>query len=335
MREHGQSHNRQDSERGAALLSVLMIVVAMSIAAVTTIDALARSVSVSRSVLVRSEAMWAIRSAEALGASYLEEIVNQTSGKIVPETPGLRQAQVFSTPRFNVTATLMPAGDCFNLNALAVSSDSSGVTINETAHAQYLNLLRSAGFFEGEVIALGDTIADWMDSDDVSRASGAESRYYGSLDPSYRPGGQMLENMSELNAISGYSPDVIGKLSRLICVYPTTTQNKLNINNLAPDQAPLLHALFSEELSVDTARSLIESRPVRGWLSVQEFMELSDIQQIADIARMADNIEIQSKYFEMQVDLISEDQTGYGEYLFEAVPEEGVRTIWRREGGQR
>ena len=324
-----------DGERGAALLSVLMIVVAMSVAAVTTIDALARSVSTSRAGQLRAEAIWAIRSAEALGSSYLEEIVDQTEGRIGPQSAILGEPQVFSTPRFAVTAILRPAGNCFNLNALSIGTDGASDAINQQEYDNYISLLRGVGVFEGEAQKLADTLSDWLDGDEISRPSGAESSYYATLETSYRSSGQLLESVRELNAIAGYTPEIQAQLKDLICVYPTTQQNVLNINVMTPEQAPLLQALFSHEVSQDVARGLIVSRPVTGWLSVQELLELDDISQIAEKARMTENIAVTTRYFEMSVDLISPDQSAYGDYLFEALPQTGVKVIRRQEGGHR
>ncbi len=324
-----------NSERGAALLSVLMIVVAMSVAAVTALDALARSVSVSRAGQFRAEATWAIRSAEALGESFLTEVIEQTEGRIGMQTPMLGEPQVFSTPRFNVTAILSPASNCFNLNAISTGSEGDAAEVNKQQYDNYVEMLRGAGIFEGEAQSLADTLADWIDRDDISRPSGAESSYYGTLDVSHRSAGQLLENTSELNAIAGYTPEIQARLKNLICVYPTTIQNRLNINVLTPDQAPLLQALFSREMSVDVARGLITSRPANGWLSIEEFLELDDIRQIAEKARMTENISVTTRHYKMSVNLISPDQSAYGDYLFEATPQSGVTLVWRREGGQR
>ena len=323
------------SERGAALLSVLMIVAAMSVAAVTAIDALARSISVSRAGQFRAEATWAIRSAEALGTSYLAEVIDQTEGRVLLQTPLLGEPQVFSTARFNVTANLTAAGNCFNLNAIAISLDGESEEVNQREYDNYLTLLRGVGIFEGEARKLADTLADWLDSDDISRSSGAESSYYSTQDVPHRSSGQLLVNLSELNAIAGYTPEIQTKLKNLVCAYPTTRQNTLNINLLRSDQAPLLQALFSSELSIDSARGLIDVRPATGWVSVEEFLALDENRQIAEKARMAENIAVTTRYFEMKVDLRSPDQTAYGDYLFEALPKTGVQLIWLREGGQR
>ena len=312
-----------------------MLVVTMSVAAVTTIDALARSVSNSRAGQFRAEAVWAIRSAEALGMSYLNEVIEQTEGRIGPQSPILGEPQVFSTPRFNVSATLTPAGNCFNLNAISSGTDDENASVDKRAYDSYITLLRGIGIFEGEAQMLADTLADWLDSDDVSRSNGAESSYYGSLETSYRSSGQLLENLSELNAISGYTPDIQARLKDLICVYPNTQQNVVNINIMTPQQAPLLQALFSQELSVDVARGVLESRPVAGWIGVEEFLALDEISQIAEKATMIENIAVTTRFFELNVDLISPDQSAYGDYLFEATPETGVQVMWRREGGQR
>ena len=298
-------------------------------------DALARTIGSTRSGQLRAEAIWAIRSAEGLGKSLLSEIIIRTDGAFSSDTPGLGDEQSFATPRFGVTARLVPASNCFNTNALAVVNDESALVINEPAYQQYVMLLRAVGLFEGEALSLADALADWIDEDDVPRSSGAESRTYQNRDVSYRSSGQMLSNMTELRSVEGYTREVLLQFDHLLCAYPSATQNTLNLNLLEPNQAPLLHAMFSNELSVDVAMRIIEARPTGGWISIQEFMEIPEIQQIAPHAKMPENVGVRSRYFAMDVDLISSDQAAYGEFLFELLPTGEIVTVRRREGGQR
>lgn len=322
-------------EQGAALLSVLLIVAAMSVAAVSTMDSLVKSVSVSRINQDRTEAIWAVRSAEAFGISNLQEAYGATSGSFTADTPLFGQTQNFQMPRFKVSAVMRLSGNCFNLNALANSSQDDASAGNDNTRQQYIELLKSVGLFENEAQKLADTLTDWLDADDIPRVRGAESRYYEGLDVPYRPSGTLLSNLTELNAIAGYTEDVQAAFSHLVCAYPTRQQNTLNINALSPAQSPLLTALFSAELSPDAARNLIESRPINGWLEVAEFLQLEEINKIAETARLDQNLVTTTRYFEMSVDLVSTDQSAYGDYLFQVTDDGIVETVWRREGGQR
>ena len=53
---------------------------------------------------------------------------------------------------------------------------------------------------------VADAIVDWMDSDDTPRPSGAETEYYGTLQPPYRPKNGKLETLEELLVVRGITP---------------------------------------------------------------------------------------------------------------------------------
>jgi len=329
------TRRRRSSEKGAALLSTLMVVAAMSVAAIAALDALARNVSVSKTGQARMEAVWAARSAEAAGQSLLAGMLALTGGAVTEQTPGLGETQVFLTPRGTLTATLTEANNCFNLNALTAGEPGAPTRINADMLERYRTLLIAADFDPGEAGVLADTLADWMDADTLSRSTGAEDRYYESLDPPYRASGQRLESMAELNAIAGYTPDIRARLAPLLCVRPGSRQSVLNLNTLTLEQAPLLVSLFSKEVSVDLAERFLDIRPETGWRSLADFVELEELELINEQALNYQAVSIVSSYFALSADLVSDDTRAHLDVIYLADPEGAVQTIWRREGGSR
>ena len=73
-------------ERGATLLSVLLIIVLMSTAALAATDALARSVSVSRVSASRADSFWATRGALSVGETIVNEALAKTDGALTADS---------------------------------------------------------------------------------------------------------------------------------------------------------------------------------------------------------------------------------------------------------
>ena len=61
--------------------------------------------------------------------------------------------------------------------------------------------------------------------------------------------------------------------------------------------------MFSDELSPDDARSLMESRPTGGWLNVDAFLAEDIINRIAPDARKQTAISVKSTYLAADIDI--------------------------------
>jgi general secretion pathway protein K len=71
---------KTDKEKGASLLSVLVIVMLMSVAAIAATDALARSVLIIKSSSARAETFWTARGAADAAATYLTKALEVNEG---------------------------------------------------------------------------------------------------------------------------------------------------------------------------------------------------------------------------------------------------------------
>ena len=140
-------------ERGAALLSILMIVAVMSIAALAAVESLGRSVALARLSDERSQILWAGRSAEAVASQSVLQV--ETLGRQAFGKPA-----VFPLERGVIVAALSDDSNCFNLNSLG--GDAGG----PAAHDIYKRLLVHSGILPGDAQRLADTAADWIDGDE-------------------------------------------------------------------------------------------------------------------------------------------------------------------------
>lgn len=326
-------HRSPPSQRdaGAALLSVLLLVAVMSVAALVALDAVSRSVSLTKATSERSRAMWSLRSLEEYGGVLMTDLAEQVGAGFTTVSSAALEPRTIPTPDGVIQARLRDATNCFNLNALRIERETDG---DSASYQSYLRLLEALEFSPYEARTLGDALLDWMDADQTPRPNGAENPHYGALSPPYRASGQPLENLSELNMIAGYTDDIRLRIREFVCVRPTSDRAVLNVNMLTEEQAALLSALYSQELAIDDARAVIQSRPSTGWETLAEFRDSDIIRQIAPFSRNDDVISLATTHVEMNAVY----RTGNGgaslNTLYEWSPAGEPRLVWRRFGGR-
>lgn len=266
----------RSSETGAALLSVLMIVAVMSVAAVLALDGLSRAIDVSRLSAARGEVHWHARSVRAFSDHLAVGIVQQTDGALTATTPGLGETVEFPVEGGRIRARLEEASNCFNLNALAERGD-GGWTVRPERLRDLERLFEAAELSPYLAEGLAASIADWIDSDTLARPGGAEDGFYAALETPHRAAGTLFANTSELRALAPVTPELFAAIAPLVCVRPSSEPSVLNLNTLRPDQAPLVSALYAPALETPTARALISQRPAGGWREIAAFTSLPEI----------------------------------------------------------
>ncbi|WP_272990527.1 MULTISPECIES: type II secretion system minor pseudopilin GspK [Hyphomonas] len=288
-----------DKEQGASLLSVLVIVMLMSVAAVAATDALARSVMVIKSSSARAETFWTARGAAQAAGTYLTKAMTLNEGALNAESELFAQPTTLPAGNGVVVVQAHEASNCFNLNAL-INSASDG-EVNDASLESFDDMLVAAGFDDAESESLAQKLADWVDADGSTRTYGAEDGYYVSQAEPYRAANTKLRSISELKAIAGYDAEIVAQIESLVCLRPAEEQSVLNINTLTVEQAPLLVALYSSELSLDDARAIIDSRPTGGWLNKDTFTQQDAIMKIAPDVRDEMAISLVSNYLSADI----------------------------------
>lgn len=319
------------SERGAALLSVLLLVSVMSIAAIAMLDTSLGAISKARLVDARGQLSWQISGAEEAGLVGVETLRTTTEGLIHDRTPNFQETVTTPLPTGLLTTRLEDDSNCFNINALRSEPPEEGS--DEVApRSLYQSMLRALELGDAETEALTAGLVDWLDADRTQSLSGAEDTYYGRLSPPYRPANVMVTDVSEIRAVRGYSKALFNRLRPLLCARATTDLGMLNINTLSLEDAPLLSMAFSGELSIVDAARVIADRPVGGWLSVAAMMADERIEAIAPDLRRLELLSTRSRFLRLNGRVSGETETADFTVIY-ILPESAPARIVRRTYG--
>lgn len=280
-------------DRGASLISVLVIVMLMSLAALAATDGLARAVDSARTSGFRADTFWTARGAAYAAETYLTDLIGKTGRNLTAESEVWSQSIVLPVKRGIVSANIRERTNCFNLSGL--QEDSDEFAVREDRLAAFEVLLVAAGVNETEALSLSRNLEDWMVSS-----------------PSHR---RTPENVSELLTVQGFSPELLSDLEELVCVLGTREQPLLNLNTMKAEHAPLLVSLFSPELSSTEARYLIEDRPRTGWPDLSLVWEQDSVKRINPDARNDGAISLQSTFFEVDLSI----QNGAGRTVYKVL----------------
>jgi general secretion pathway protein K len=274
-----------DGETGAALATVLVMVAVMSMVAIGVLDAARFSIQRTENQGQMDQARWYLLGAEAYATSRIDQALTLAQSDMASLTGWVGRTITLPLDNGAMQVTVSDGANCFNLNSL-VSQEEAGPTIaSEAGQARFARLLSVVGIQSSRPLAAA--AADWIDADNVPALGGAEDQAYGGSAAAYLPPNQLMGDVSELRSVNGFDAGVVGRLSRLACVRPTTAPNAISINALRPEQAPLLSAVFGPGLPLAGAEAVIRSRPTDGWSSLEAFFadpRLSAI-QLSDESR--------------------------------------------------
>ncbi|WP_230281513.1 type II secretion system minor pseudopilin GspK [Croceicoccus sp. Ery15] len=254
--------------RGAALLSVLVLVALMTIIATLMLDRLNLATRLASNSQSMAQAQLYAASAEQIAAARLTRLVGADSDKTVDRIGLLGREQAMPLARGSVAVTVTDAQNCFNVNSIGAGETGEGKRFNRRAQGQFLRLMEGLAIPANDAAVIADAVGDWVDADASPQPNGAEDDYYLSLPVPYRTPGRAMADISELRAVRGMTEPVYRRLLPWVCALPSGDDAMLNINTLRPDQARLIAAMTAGTLSIDRARAFIASRPPAGWSSV-------------------------------------------------------------------
>ncbi|GAB5455300.1 MAG: type II secretion system minor pseudopilin GspK [Henriciella sp.] len=326
------------SERGAALLTVLMIIAAMAVAALGVSSAVTQSTQRARSLDAQAQLGLYAVAAEEVAKARMTAILEPLQSRLSVDLPGYSEAQIIPVDGGAFTVTVRDVTNCFDVNRLAQEAQTDGDVADSSVRNAYTLLLASLleDSFSPDVTSLMSSLQDWMDENSVPGSGGAEDSYYLSEVPSYRTSGRPLETLDELRAIRGYSADIYRVLQPVLCALPSSlqrTSGALNINTLEASEAPLLQFAFGEALSLDDARALIDSRPIGGWVEVEDLLEDPIVNRIDPNRIQIDRLGLVTSLVEVSTNVSYRGYDMTMRFLFEALPGQPIRTLRRERIG--
>ena len=290
------------SERGAALLAVLLLVAVMGAIAVSVFEKLRLSTALAtngasldqaRAYAVGIESLLALRvddvGAATPGVTTLEGDWNRVVRRI--ELPGEGEAE----------GSISDGGNCFNINSLGQGADPAALTPRAAGIAQFAALMNVAGLPGVQARRVAEAAADWVDSDHEPGPYGAEDAAYAGLDEPYRPGNTLFAEVSELRAVAGVTPELYARLRPFLCALPTTDLGPVNVNTLMPDQAPVLAMLSPGGISLGSARAAIAQRPAGGWKSPADFWSTRALKGVGPSAEAGGQVVLDTRWFALDI----------------------------------
>lgn len=320
-------------ERGAALLSVLLMVSILTVIAATTLDRLALATNLSANGNSLTQARMFSYAVENLASTRIEDLLARDAAQTTLEGNWLGKEQVVPVPAGAASATVSDGANCFNLNSLVTETEGRYLP-NPIGQEQLVSLMVVLGINENSARPVAAAATDWVDSDSIPSSGGAEDDAYRTAETPYRTANRLFAHPSELRAVKGVSPALYAKLKGWICALPEAKLSPLNVNTLLPEQAPLLAMLFRPgQFSPITARSYLAKRPASGYGSLIRFWGAPEMALIEASSPVQGQVKLTSTYFLLRTRVSVGELILEGESLLAANSGQ-VRLIWRSWGEQ-
>ncbi|AAK22167.1 general secretion pathway protein GspK [Caulobacter vibrioides] len=305
---------RREDEKGAALLTVMLMVAVISVIAVGVLDDIRFGVRRTLNARIASQAQWYALGAEQLARTRIAQLMDREPNKTTLEGGWNGRVISFPIEQGRMEAKLTDATGCFNLNSVVEANQGEPFRRRELGVRQFTTLLSLVGVSNGPELA--ENLADWMDSNDVGRAE-AEDPGYAQLAQPYRTAGGPLAEVSELRAIRGFTPSVYAALRPYVCALPTTDLSPINVNTLPPERALLLTALTEGRIGRETAARVLSGRPVNGWPDAQAFWGQQALVATPPGDVVRDQIKFRTRFFALDSQIVFADMPVFMTALFE------------------
>jgi general secretion pathway protein K len=320
-------------ERGAALLAVLLLVAVTGAIAAAAMEGLRLSRAVAANAAALEQARAFADGVEQLALLTLDDQVARSPGRTTLDGGWNGAVRRMPMPGGAVAEIrVRDGGNCFNVNSV-VEGEAQGTLIRRASGvSQFMGLMMALGAGEAEARRIAEAAADWVDSDSLPGPGGAEDEAYASGPEPYRTANSLFAEPGELRAVAGMTPDLYRRLAPWLCALPVSDLSPIDLNTLAPDQAPLLAMLAPGQLSVERARAVIASRPAGGWGSQVEFWRLDTMRGlvIALDAQLQPQLRTRWFAFDLRVQL---GESEYDETALVDARLQPSRIVWRRWSG--
>lgn len=242
-------------QRGAALLTVLLVTGLITVVAVAMISRQQIDIRRTANILEADQAYWLAKGSETWAVNLLTR--DQEQGAV--DTLAEEWAQgLFPMPVAGgmVSGSIIDLQGRFNLNNLLAADRG----LEENSRLQFRRLLTICSL-PPQVL---DGVVDWLDND--GDRGWAEDWAYANLDTPYRTANQRMMSPSELLQVQGMTAKGYRCLEPLVCTLPAKTA--ININT-AP---ALVLASLADGLSGGQAEVMATTRPAKGYGEITHFL---------------------------------------------------------------
>lgn len=290
-------------EEGAALLAVLLLVALIATLAALAMDRLGLATHLASNARSIDQARAYAFGAEALTGLIVDDLTDRSSGSVRLPAGWREEARTIPVEGGIIHARIHDGGNCFNLNSLVEGSASSGWKARQQGMVRFLTLLEIIGVTESHARPIVAAATDWIDSDGEPQPFGAEDRTYANAAVPYRTANNLMVDPSELRTVAGVTPEIYQRLRPWVCTLPTQEPAVLNVNILQPEQAPLVAMLYDGRLGLSQAAALLRDRPPGGWTSSQQFLQSPQVNALASVSGLANEVDVRTHWFTLDLDV--------------------------------
>jgi general secretion pathway protein K len=280
--------SKRSHERGAALLTVLLLVAVMATVSALALERLTLAARLNGGAAALEQGRLYALAAEELAMQRIARIAGEERTTLTGNWHGRRFA--VPLPQGSGTIQVSDGGNCFNLNSLVTDPATGGGAPRPLAQAQFTTLMTTLGIDAGQAGRIAATTTDWIDADSLSQVNGDDS----TAAPN-RP----MSDAGELAAIPGMTPALWQRLRPWVCALPTSDLSPININTLLPEQAPLLVMLVGERLNVAAARAHLSARPADGYASALAFWTSGALRTTPPPPDAAAQVQVKTRWFRL------------------------------------
>ncbi|MEG1695635.1 MAG: type II secretion system minor pseudopilin GspK [Acinetobacter sp.] len=283
------------SQRGVALLTILVMVALATILAATIAKRQTNTAENTGYLMRQDQSLLYAKSAEAFFSELLIQDNDNSSSIDHLQENWAKPMPPFPVEDGSVSGKLLDESGKFNLNNL-VKADGK---VDDSARRWFEKLLQRVGL----PAELSQAVIDWQDTnDEVTGAMGAESSYYQGLDPAYLTPNTKFHSVEELKLVRGFE----GKNYDLIKQYVTALPEQTKVNmNTAP---ALLLASIDPKVDIKAVEQQLKAKETEltHFNNVDDLWKLSafsgiDEQSKTDAASLLDS---KSNYFTAQIEVV-------------------------------
>ena len=323
--------------RGVALISVLVLLAAAAALASVMLERMGMAVMLTRNADVAFSQRYQAEAAEGLARAEIARLLTLADGRLTNAGDWNGRAITVPTPGGLMRLTVQDATACFNINGLVepLGGEAGAAPVYHARREgaqQLVRLARSLGVPLAVAERLAATAADWMDSDALPLPNGAEDPAYARQDPAYRTAGTLMRSVDELRLLAGFDAAAFDRLRPWLCALPTAQPTPVNVNLLAPDQAPLV-AMLHPALTVEAVAPVLLARPAEGYASAAAIWQhpaLSGLTPSRDVLRQ---LAPDSAYFRITVSIESADGAAQQSALFARRTDGALELVTRQWQG--
>ena len=242
------NHYRSDKERGAVLLTTLLVMSLMATLAVEVLDDVRFGVRRTANVQDAAQADAYTQAAQDFAGAYLDAQLKSTTPEQISQYLKSAPQTLLPFEGGGMTLTLRDGGSCISLGAV---TDAAG-------RRQFRRLLMALGKDAQSAAALTSVLADWIDADSQALPDGGEDYAYLDGPAPYRTANTAMTSPMELRALKGVDEELYQMLRPYICARPASAATAINVNALTPAQAPVLAAILGDD-ALQAAQTVLQN----------------------------------------------------------------------------